>query len=49
MHESLREYVEEMGKFGKYSSEKRSKFYSKLGKVAVISFYIAWGMELIRP
>ena len=49
MHESLSGDVEEMGKFGKFSTKKRSKFYSKLGKVAVISFYVAWGKELIRP
>ena len=49
MHESLSGDVEKMGKFGKFSTKKRSKFYSELGKVVVISVYVAWGKGLISP
>ena len=49
MHESLSGDVEKMGKFGKFSTKKNSKFYSELGKVVVISVYVARGKDLIRP
>ena len=49
MHKLLSRDVEKMGKFGKFSTKKRSKVDSELGKVAVISVYVARGKGLIRP